>query len=139
MTTRQIELIEDSWDFVITNTTEAGQLFYERLFQESPHLHTLFKGEIRDQERKLISLITFAVSKLRTIDEIVEDVRALGTRHKQYGVQDEHYINVANALLWTLEQGLGSRWTEEVKQAWIAVYTTLSDIMTKAPATKAQV
>jgi hemoglobin-like flavoprotein len=139
MTTRQIELIEESWDFVITNTTEAGQLFYERLFQESPNLRPLFKGEIRDQERKLISLITFAVSKLRTIDEIVEDVRALGTRHKQYGVQDEYYSNVATALLWTLEQGLGTRWTEEVKQAWITVYTTLAEIMTKAPAARVQV
>ncbi|NBW35505.1 MAG: hemin receptor [Cytophagia bacterium] len=137
MTPRQIELIEESWDFVITNTTEAGQLFYERLFHESPDLRPLFKGEIREQERKLISLITFAVSKLRNLDEIVEDVRALGTRHKQYGVKDEYYNNVATALLWTLEQGLGTKWTEEVKQAWIAVYTTLADVMTKAPATRA--
>lgn len=137
MTNRQIELIEESWDFVITNTAEAGQLFYNRLFEESPNLKPLFKGDIRDQERKLISLITFAVSKLRNIDQIIEDVRALGTRHKQYGVKDEYYTNVATALLWTLEQGLGARWTEEVKQAWTTLYLTLADVMTKSPAAKA--
>jgi hemoglobin-like flavoprotein len=137
MTTRQIELIEESWDFVITNTTEAGKLFYDRLFAESPHLRPLFKGDIRDQERKLISLITFAVGKLRNINEIIDDVRALGTRHKHYGVKDEYYNNVATALLWTLEQGLGAKWNEEVKQAWTSLYITLADVMTKAPATNA--
>ncbi|MEQ9164899.1 MAG: globin family protein [Fulvivirga sp.] len=133
MTEKQIELVEDSWDYVITNTREAGKLFYERLFSESPHLKHMFKEDMRDQERKLISLITFAVSKLSNIDEIIADVQALGTRHKGYGVKDEDYGNVASALLWTLEQGLGDRWTEEVKDAWVTLYTTLAGIMTKAP------
>lgn len=133
MTPRQIELIEDSWDFVITNTEEAGKLFYERLFSESPHLRPLFKGEMRDQERKLISLITFAVSKLNNIDEIIKDVEALGARHRNYGVKDEYYHNVASALLWTLEKGLGNRWTPEVKQAWTDLYVALMGIMTRTP------
>jgi hemoglobin-like flavoprotein len=137
MTPKQIELIEESWDHVITNTKEAGQLFYDRLFKESPELKPLFKGDMRDQERKLISLITFAVSKLRNINEIIDDVKALGARHKQYGVKDEYYSNVATALLWTLEQGLGERWTDEVKQAWTTLYMTLAEIMTKAPVGRA--
>lgn len=134
MTPKQIDIIEETWDFVITNTEEAGQLFYDRLFKESPQLRPLFKGDMRDQERKLISLITFAVSKLRNIDEIIDDVRALGTRHKHYGVKDDYYTNVASALLWTLEQGLGNKWTAEVKEAWTTLYMSLADIMTKAPA-----
>lgn len=134
MTPRQIEIIEDSWDYIITNTEEAGNLFYNRLFQQSPALRPLFKDDMRDQERKLISLITFAVSKLKNIDSIISDVQALGTRHKGYGVKDEHYNDVASALLWTLEQGLGDRWNNEVKQAWTDLYVTLAGVMTKAPA-----
>lgn len=133
MTPKQIELIEDSWDFVITNTEEAGRIFYDRLFEESPHLRPLFKGDLREQQRKLISLITFAVSKLANLDEIIKDVEALGARHRNYGVKDEHYNNVASALLWTLEKGLGSRWTPEVKQAWTDLYVALAGIMMKAP------
>lgn len=133
MTSRQIELIENSWDFVITNTEEAGHLFYERLFEESPHLRPLFKGDIREQERKLISLITFAVSKLNNIDEIIKDVEALGARHRNYGVKNEHYQNVASALLWTLEKGLGSSWNPELKQAWTDLYVALTGIMTRMP------
>ena len=133
MTPRQIELIENSWDYIVTNTSEAGKLFYDRLFQESPHLRSLFKDDMRDQERKLISLITFAVSKVNNIGEIVKDVEALGTRHKGYGVKDEHYANVASALLWTLEKGLGNRWDDEHKKAWTDLYVQLSEVMKKAP------
>jgi nitric oxide dioxygenase len=129
MTPRQIEIVEESWDYVITNTEEAGQLFYDRLFAESPQLRPLFKGNMRDQERKLISLITFAVSKLNNLDEIKNDVVALGARHRNYGVKEEHYSNVASALLWTLEKGLGQKWTPEVKQAWTDLYMTLAGIM----------
>lgn len=133
MTNRQIEIVESTWDYVITNTEEAGQLFYDRLFKESPQLRSLFKGDMFDQYRKLMSLITFLVSKLRNIEEVIDDVKALGTRHKHYGVKDEHYNNVASALLWTLEQGLGDKWNDEVKEAWTKLYVTLAEIMTKAP------
>ena len=34
---------------------------------------------------------------------------------------------VAEALLWTLENGLGSDLTPEVKDAWIAVCTISAD------------
>jgi hemoglobin-like flavoprotein len=136
MTARQIKLVEDSWDYIITNTEEAGNLFYTRLFEQSPALRPLFKENMREQERKLISLITFAVSKVNNLDEIANDVVALGTRHKGYGVKDEMYNDVATALLWTLEQGLGSQWNNEVKEAWTTLYVTLAGIMTKAPAKK---
>jgi hemoglobin-like flavoprotein len=134
MTERQIKLIEDSWDYIITNTEEAGNLFYTRLFQQSPTLRPLFKDNMRDQEIKLISLITFAVRKVNNLEEIANDVKALGTRHKGYGVKDEHYNDVASALLWTLEQGLGNQWNDEVKEAWTTLYVTLAGVMTKAPA-----
>jgi hemoglobin-like flavoprotein len=134
MTPRQIKLVEESWDYIITNTEEAGNLFYTRLFEQSPNLRHLFKENMREQERKLIALITFAVSKVNNLEEIAKDVIALGTRHKGYGVKDEYYNDVATALLWTLEQGLGKQWNDEVKGAWTTLYVTLAGIMTKAPA-----
>lgn len=29
---------------------------------------------------------------------------------------------VGDALLWTLEQGVGTEWTDEVKNAWVTFY-----------------
>jgi len=132
MTTKQIELVENSWDFVLMNTTEAGIIFYNRLFEIDPSLRNLFKGDIKSQSQKLISLITFAVHKLNSLDEILTDVKALGMRHNKYNVKEEHYATVAQALLWTLEKGLGNQWNEELKNAWVTLYTVLSKTMIEA-------
>ena len=132
MTPKQIELVEDSWDFVLINTEGAGMIFYSRLFEIAPELKPLFKESPEAQAQKLVSLITFAVTKLRTIGEIVEDVKSLGKRHKKYNVKSEHYAIVAEALLWTLEKALQKSWDEEMKEAWIAVYTLLSTTMISA-------
>jgi nitric oxide dioxygenase len=36
---------------------------------------------------------------------------------------------VGEVLLWTLEHGLGSDWTPELKSAWSAAYATLANFM----------
>jgi hemoglobin-like flavoprotein len=132
MTEKQIKLIEDSWDYIIMNTQEAGELFYGRLFEKNPGLKPLFKSNLQDQARKLIALITFAVNKLNNFSEVVSDIEALGIRHNAYGVEPKHYDMVGEALLWTLEQGLGDKWNDELLQAWSTLYTTLSEVMINA-------
>lgn len=129
LTTKQIKLVEDSWDFVILNSEQAGVIFYDRLFAIAPELRSYFKEDIKSQSRKLIALISFAVHKLNTLDEIIADVKALGVRHNMYKVKNEDYATVGQALLWTLEKALGNRWNTETKEAWIQVYTILSDVM----------
>ena len=54
--------------------------------------------------------------------------------HVGYGVQDSHYDTVGAALLWTLGQGLGDAFTDEVEAAWTKVYTTLATVMKEAAA-----
>ena len=132
MTPRQIELVENSWDFVLTNTAEGGVIFYDKLFELDPSLRSLFKDDIKLQSQKLISLITFAVHKLNSLEEIISDVKALGARHRGYQVKPEYYLTVAEALLWTLGKGLGNQWNEELKEAWVTLYTRLSNTMIEA-------
>jgi len=86
---------------------KAGLLFYERLITLDPSLKPLFKGDIPEQSRKLMQMITVAVNGLDKLETIVPAVQALGARHARYGVVDAHYDIVAAALLWTLERGLG--------------------------------
>jgi hemoglobin-like flavoprotein len=90
---------------------------------------------MKSQSRKLTAMITFLVHKLNNISEVKVDIVALGQRHVKYEVKPEYYQTVAVALLWTLEQGLGSQWTEEMKEAWTGLYTTLSGMMIEASRT----
>lgn len=129
MTPRQIALVQNSWKDVLAVRETAAQLFYLRLFALDPSLQSMFKGDMREQGRKLVAMIGVAVAGLTRIETLVPVIEALGRRHAGYGVRDEHYVTVASALLWTLEQGLGARFTPEVRDAWTAAYGLLAGTM----------
>jgi len=89
---------------------------------------------MREQRRKLMTMLAMVVKGLERLDTLIPAVRALGERHAGYGVQDEHYATVGAALLWTLGQGLGDSFTPEVEAAWTVAYTVLADTMQMATA-----
>jgi hemoglobin-like flavoprotein len=111
---------------------DAAALFYRRLFELDPSLQRMFKGDMTEQRRKLMQMLTAAVKGLDRLDQLVPVVEDLGRRHVGYGVADAHYDTVGAALLWTLEKGLGNAFTPEVKDAWIAVYGLLAGTMKNA-------
>lgn len=137
MTPQQIELIKSSFAKVAPISETAAELFYGRLFTLDPGLKPLFKGDMKEQGRKLMAMLATAVANLNDLGSIVPAVQALGRRHNDYGVKPKDYQTVAEALLWTLEQGLGDGFTAEVKQAWTECYVTLANVMKEAPANKA--
>ena len=87
---------------------------------------------MKEQGRKLMTMIRVAVANLDRLDEIVPAVEALGERHARYGVENSHYETVGTALIWTLEQGLGEDFTPETRQAWVEVYGVLTSVMQNA-------
>jgi hemoglobin-like flavoprotein len=137
MTPAQRTLVQTTFGKVVPIADTAAALFYGRLFELDPSLRPLFKGDLAEQGRKLMQMIGVAVNGLDRLDLILPAVQQIGVRHAGYGVRDQHYDTVATALLWTLEQGLGSDFTPEVKDAWTAAYTVLAGTMKHAAATAA--
>lgn len=129
LTDKQVQLVTESWSKVAPIAQQAAELFYNRLFELDPTLRPLFKGNINEQGAKLMQTLSLAVASLTNLEALVPTLQAMGKRHEEFGVQTEHYQTVASALLWTLEQGLGDAFTEEVKEAWTAVYTVVADTM----------
>ena len=115
----------------------AAELFYNKLFELDPALKPLFKGNMKEQGTKLMATLKLAVKGLDDLDKLVPVVQDLGRRHKGYGVAPAHYATVAEALLWTLGQGLAEAFTPEVEEAWTAVYTVLAETMIAAAADEA--
>lgn len=134
MTPRQVELVQTTWEKVVPISDQAAALFYGRLFELDPELKPMFKSDIREQGKKLMTMITVAVRGLGDLGKLVSAVEDLGRRHVGYGVRKKDYDTVATALLWTLEQGLGPDFTPEVKAAWVETYTILATTMQKAAA-----
>ena len=134
MTPDEIAKVRSSFAQVVPIKDAAAGLVYGRLFELDQSLKPLFKGDIKEQGAKLMSMIATAVAGLDRLESIVPAVQALGRRHVGYGVQDAHYDTVAAALLWTLEQGLGSAFTPDVKSAWTNAYGVLAGTMKEAAA-----
>lgn len=137
MTPENIALVKDSWQKVLPIQDTAARLFYGRLFELDPSLRPLFKGDMAEQGRKLMTMINTAIVSLDNLGPILGAVEALGRRHVAYGVTEAHYDTVGSALLWTLGRGLGEQFTQPVEAAWLDAYTTLASAMKQAAATPA--
>ena len=132
VTDTQKVLVQESFAAVAPIADDAAVLFYRRLFELDPSLERMFRGDMAEQRRKLMQMLTAAVKGLDRLEQLVPVVEDLGRRHAGYGVADAHYDTVGAALLWTLEQGLGEAFTPDVQDAWAAVYGLLARTMKNA-------
>ena len=132
MNQKQIELVQTSFVDVLPIADTAAALFYDRLFELDPSLRPMFRGDMKEQGKKLMDMIAVVIVNLPRLTGILTSVRALGTRHAAYGVRDEHYDVVGEALLWTLAKGLRGAFTDEVAAAWSAAYGLLAGAMQDA-------
>jgi len=139
LTVEQIQLVKNTWwPFRRIDPKLVGDVFYSKLFMEHPGLRRLFPKDMGEQYQKLLAMVNLIVGRLHQIDKLTDDISEMARRHVRYGVKAEHYTAVGNALFWTLEQGMGRDWVPEVKQAWTACYTILSDTMINASYSKTQ-
>ena len=129
MNEQQIQTVQESFEDVRPIADIAAGLFYDRLFALDPALRPMFKGDLGEQKSKLMTALAFVVAGLNQPERILPAVHQLGQRHTGYGVQNDHYQTVGAALLWTLAQGLGEKFTPEVEAAWTAAYQLLASTM----------
>jgi len=136
MTPKQTEIVQSTFAKVAPIAEIAADLFYARLFELDPQLKPMFKADMKRQGMMLMSMLSTAVRGLSNPDALVPVVKGLGRRHVGYGVKDEHYAVVGQALIDTLAKGLGPDFTSEARDAWLAAYSLLSTVM-KAGAAEA--
>jgi nitric oxide dioxygenase len=134
MTPEEIELVRTSFATVAPAADEVAAAFYARLFELAPETRAMFADDLRGQGRKLMTMIGTVVWSLDNLPPLLAVIDTLGRRHAGYGVRDEHYAVVGGALLWTLEQGLGERFTPATRDAWAKAYGVLSGRMMAASA-----
>lgn len=133
LTPAQIQLVKQTWSiFRSIDSSLVGDVFYGKLFLESPSLRRMFPKQMDEQYKKLINMLSIMVARLDHIDELSADIAVMAERHVQYGVKPEHYPLVGKALLWALKNGLGKDWNEDVRDAWQKCYDVLAGIMISA-------
>lgn len=129
MTPEQVQIIRLTFVQAMQRKMEIGRLFYDRLFTIAPDTRAMFRGDIDEQARKLMDTLAIAIGTLQDSAALSELLEGLAKRHVAYGVRDEHYDKVGEALLWTLEQGLGDGFTPAVRDAWATLYGAVATTM----------
>lgn len=128
-----IDLVQHSFMRIEPLSMVVGRTFYERLFETNPEIKPLFKGDLESQGEQLMDMIGIAVAGLDDLEKLIPILQELGARHRKYGVEVSHYGAVAEALIWTLEQGLADAFTPDIRAAWVNVYGVLAETMITAP------
>ncbi len=129
MTPDQIDLVQSSFAKVAPVADVVADMFYRRLFEIAPEVKPLFRSDMREQGRKLMTTLGVVVSGLKNLDAILPAAKALAVKHLAYGVAAAHYKPVGEALVWTLEKGLGEDFSLETRTAWLAAYGALAGVM----------
>jgi hemoglobin-like flavoprotein len=135
------EAVRATWRLIDPIQETAADLFYRRLFELAPQYRPLFKSGIEAQKRKFIAMLGFVVKSLNWADSAWQQeidpesdlfmvVLALGRRHRElYHVPNEAYAVVREALLWTLDYGLGEAFSSDARLAWSRLYDLVAMTM----------
>lgn len=141
---KQISLVQETWGLVSGDLEKVGVDFYMRLFKANPDVLQLFsfrdinkssddimRADDRLKRQGLVTMqhVDLAVNSLNDLGSIVPALRDLGGRHAMYKVEEHHYVLVGSVLLDTLNDGLGDKFTLEVKEAWTVVYGIVANTM----------
>jgi hemoglobin-like flavoprotein len=141
ITDSEKDVLRRTWKLVVPIAETAADLFYKRLFELKPEYAALFTSDLTAQKRKLVQMLAFIVKSLdwpesawkdtvSAEEDLVLVVLALGRRHKDlYKIPNESYAVVGEALLWTLDYGLGKAFDDEARAAWLHVYQIVSTAM----------
>lgn len=132
LTETQKQLVTQSFARIIPISDKFAKSFYNRLWEIAPETKALFaNADMTRQRMKLIATIASIVNSINSLQVVIPTVRELGVRHQAYGVAKKQYDYVGEALLWALEQEMGSDFTPEIKDAWATVYNLLAEIATE--------
>lgn len=129
MTPEHVKLVQESFALFRPDLGLFAELLYMELFEQCPKIQYMYRGDRKEQERKLAGMLDMIVNALDQVDNIKPALWNLGRRHVTYGVRAKDYQAFGEVLMWTLEKFLYTTFTPEVEDSWRAFYEHISGIM----------
>jgi hemoglobin-like flavoprotein len=125
----QVWLVRRSFGKIAVRPEVIARGFYGRLFTLNPEVRPLFRHDMKMQGQKLMEMLAILITELDNPEYLQKVCADLGARHQRYGITAEHFAAVGDALIWALEQYLGSDFTPPVRDAWAALYDAVADMV----------
>jgi len=131
MTPEQIKLVQETFESVQPIAAQAADLFYGRRLEIAPQVRPLFPEDLAKQTRKLMGTRHRGHQPASGREDRAGRAGP-GAMALRLGVTEAPNAPVGEALIWTLDKGLGPAFTPEVKDARLGAYTTLAGVMKDA-------
>ena len=128
MTPEQIALVKSSMA-ALSGGDDVVRCFYDRLFELAPETRALFPESLDAQRVSFLATLRELVDSLDELPDLALQGRALGARHRGYGVRAAHYRAVRTALIEALSASLGDAFTDEHAEAWRQAYDLMAEVM----------
>jgi hemoglobin-like flavoprotein len=122
-------ILRSSFEIVIDRRPDLTLRFYEILFVKYPQLQRLFSRDRTAQSKMLAEALAAVLDHLEDAPWLVQTLGTLGAKHVGYGVTDEMYDQVGDALLATLAEVAAEAWTAEVAAQWTMAFGAIAGMM----------
>ena len=129
LTETEIALIRKSFDRLRelkTGRDPFGTDFYDRLFVKAPETRALFREDLAEQGMRFLSTLGMIVAALDRPEELDAQFERLAAGHRAYGVRQEHYAPMGEALRETMRATLGESYDTETDAAWGKAYDMIA-------------
>lgn len=124
--------LKATWAIVAAHGAEPARDFYSLIFRDHPAVRPMFPAGMAGQNDKLLSALGAVISNVDHLDAVVPVLQQLGRDHRKFGVVEDLYRPVGEALLATLAMHLGDQWTPDVEDVWKQAYGTVAAVMVGA-------
>lgn len=126
VTTRQAELIRQSFHALRQRLGPASMSFYEALFRRAPELRPMFRDDLAGQGMKFMTTLGTIIGAIEDPEALGHRFAELGRGHALIGVKAAHFAPMGEALIETLREEMGADFTAEIEAAWRAAYDELA-------------
>jgi hemoglobin-like flavoprotein len=124
------ELLNSSFELVVERNPNVTVRFYEILFDRYPDAESLFGGNSREQQAKMLAeALTAVLNHLDDPPWLKETLMGMGRKHEGYGVTREMYPWVGECLIATFAEVAGDDWNDDYEQAWADAYGAICELM----------
>ena len=124
--------IRASWALVLKRVSweVLGRRLYETIFEEAPHLESMFDRSAVAMGIKLIDMIDSMVGALDDMPAVHRKVESLGGIHHRHGVHAlEHMPVFKGVVIKLLAEALGADLNDDVGEAWEWLWGWLTESM----------
>ncbi|CAK8538195.1 unnamed protein product [Lathyrus sativus] len=141
-TEKQEALVNSSWELFKQNPGYSV-LFYTIILKKAPAAKEMFSflkdstsvvdsHKLQAHAAKVFGMVHDSAVQLRALGEVILGDATLGAIHNQKGVVDPHFVVVKEALLETIKEASGEKWSVELSTAWEVAYEELASAVKKA-------